>query len=828
MPGASQRQPANPLCNRFAFCAYRHNRARGGSGCCSSVAVATFSNVWGHAVLLDYTASKIRLPIRRVSGPEDGGGPHAFAPRRARAHCPPLAALIANSSGKPSTTRTEHVVRGLEGRVAIVLDGGAGSLGVGSTVVDGLHPDGAIRVLQPSGVTVEDLERVIREELGEEEREAVPRVLVHRCDYADEVIESTPTTPGMKYLHFFDHHFLLADKDPPSLRSRFRIKTREADLPETQRELVVSEIAQFRERAAKKEREKVKELEIQTRSQIAASAAPAAPNRWGGGSSGGAGGAQAGQRGSDPEPGSRAFGGDAQGYGKPVEFVKGASSAGTPTQTDEQMEAGRKEARRKEEELSSRDQDRRYEPRERQRLAALERAITRDRATKSSHAQVKSDMLKPQKVRDDATDRADEEREKSELEQASEMFLQQQMDGLRRSEEARKAGMLVDSGGPVKLNTSFAAAAPTTKAVASGDALGFDLDEPPDARCPPVLSSRVGLVSINARRGAASCHGPAHARGCPVDAGRQGQYRGLGLAGGLHVAVGLGCVQLGVPLDQTPNQGSHSTLDFKDVRELSATHVLRAVFSTFQQTSAMPLLMKIARQRARSHNQVSWDAGLHCLVFTKPVVPQVNVCSTTGPAAPDSVDRSLAYIYAEAIFGVGLVNAELSVEHLYTGKIMNMMSTDAEQVSTMISRQRDDGHRLAPRFHRSDDSARILLKTGPRRVRQLLVDRDRRDSLLVGGSYLVYTATISGSTLGLVGDLNATVPLTVFGALGVKHVTWNGAAVHTTSASAGSFAGSLAPRSAATKIKIPKLAGWKYADLQPEIKSAFNDARVSY
>ncbi|CAK5271350.1 unnamed protein product [Mycena citricolor] len=169
-----------------------------------------------------------------------------------------------------------------------------------------------------------------------------------------------------------------------------------------------------------------------------------------------------------------------------MEFVKGASSASIPTQTDKQMEAGRKEARRKEEELSSRDQDCRYEPRERQWLAALERAITQDRATKSSHAQVKSDMLKPQKVRDDATDRADEEREKSELEQASKMFLQQQMDGLRRGEEeARKAGMLVDSGGPVKLNTSFAAAAPTTKAVASGDALGFSVDDKEDEALTP-------------------------------------------------------------------------------------------------------------------------------------------------------------------------------------------------------------------------------------------------------------------------------------------------------------------------------------------------------
>ncbi|TFK75970.1 translation factor [Pluteus cervinus] len=112
----------------------------------------------------------------------------------------PLAAPSANSSGKPSPTRAEHVFRDLQGKISIVLDGGPCGVGLESTVVDGLHEDGCIRVLRPGGVTVEDIEQVLREEMPDVV--PPPRVLVHRRDYRDEVIEQAPTTPGMKYRHY--------------------------------------------------------------------------------------------------------------------------------------------------------------------------------------------------------------------------------------------------------------------------------------------------------------------------------------------------------------------------------------------------------------------------------------------------------------------------------------------------------------------------------------------------------------------------------------------------------------------------------------------------
>lgn len=117
----------------------------------------------------------------------------------------PLAAPSANTSGKPSPTKAEHVIRDLEGKVPLILDGDACDVGLESTVVDGLHEDGNIRVLRPGGITVEDIERVLELELirdKEDEEVVVPKVLVHRRDYRDEAMEQAPTTPGMKYRHY--------------------------------------------------------------------------------------------------------------------------------------------------------------------------------------------------------------------------------------------------------------------------------------------------------------------------------------------------------------------------------------------------------------------------------------------------------------------------------------------------------------------------------------------------------------------------------------------------------------------------------------------------
>jgi len=111
----------------------------------------------------------------------------------------PIAAPSANSSGKPSPTKASHVLHDLDGKLDIILDGGACDVGLESTVVEGLQADGHLRVLRPGGVTVEDLESALKQGLG---NDTAMKVLVHRRDYSDEQMEQAPTTPGMKYTHY--------------------------------------------------------------------------------------------------------------------------------------------------------------------------------------------------------------------------------------------------------------------------------------------------------------------------------------------------------------------------------------------------------------------------------------------------------------------------------------------------------------------------------------------------------------------------------------------------------------------------------------------------
>lgn len=70
----------------------------------------------------------------------------------------PVAAPSANRSGEVSPTTADHVLAGLDGRIAAVLDSGACPVGVESTVLDltGSQPF----LLRPGGATVEAIEAI--------------------------------------------------------------------------------------------------------------------------------------------------------------------------------------------------------------------------------------------------------------------------------------------------------------------------------------------------------------------------------------------------------------------------------------------------------------------------------------------------------------------------------------------------------------------------------------------------------------------------------------------------------------------------------------------
>lgn len=116
----------------------------------------------------------------------------------------------------------------------------------------------------------------------------------------------------------------------------------------------MTEIAQFRERAAKREREKMRDVREALPNVLAAPAGPKT-REWG----------KPQQSPPDPAPVARGFGKGAQGYSKPVGFVKAEEGSRTPGsdrqssvrpgKTDEELEQERREARRRDEENSYKD-----------------------------------------------------------------------------------------------------------------------------------------------------------------------------------------------------------------------------------------------------------------------------------------------------------------------------------------------------------------------------------------------------------------------------------------------------------------------------------------
>jgi len=84
---------------------------------------------------------------------------HPVALAMLRAAAIPVVGPSANRSGEVSPTTARHVLDGLAGRIAAVLDGGPCMVGVESTVLDLAAGDAAL--LRPGGVPVEAIEAVI-------------------------------------------------------------------------------------------------------------------------------------------------------------------------------------------------------------------------------------------------------------------------------------------------------------------------------------------------------------------------------------------------------------------------------------------------------------------------------------------------------------------------------------------------------------------------------------------------------------------------------------------------------------------------------------------
>ena len=99
-----------------------------------------------------------------------------------------IAAPSANISGKPSPTTAGYVLEDMDGRIDAVIDGGAGAIGLESTIVD-LAGD-RIQVLRPGYITDHMLSEALGINVGTD-----PALLDPNC-------KERPKAPGMRYRHY--------------------------------------------------------------------------------------------------------------------------------------------------------------------------------------------------------------------------------------------------------------------------------------------------------------------------------------------------------------------------------------------------------------------------------------------------------------------------------------------------------------------------------------------------------------------------------------------------------------------------------------------------
>ncbi len=100
----------------------------------------------------------------------------------------PVAAPSANISGRPSPTKSLHVIDDMTDRVDMIIDGGDSEVGIESTIVK--IEDDALILLRPGKITVDELRTVC-------DKVTVSPAVTEGLKEGERVI-----SPGMKYRHY--------------------------------------------------------------------------------------------------------------------------------------------------------------------------------------------------------------------------------------------------------------------------------------------------------------------------------------------------------------------------------------------------------------------------------------------------------------------------------------------------------------------------------------------------------------------------------------------------------------------------------------------------
>lgn len=100
-----------------------------------------------------------------------------------------IAAPSANTSGRPSPTKAEHVIEDMDGIIDMIIDGGRVDIGLESTIVD--VTTSIPTILRPGYITYDMLNKVV------DNISYDPAILKNTMD-----MNIVPKAPGMKYKHY--------------------------------------------------------------------------------------------------------------------------------------------------------------------------------------------------------------------------------------------------------------------------------------------------------------------------------------------------------------------------------------------------------------------------------------------------------------------------------------------------------------------------------------------------------------------------------------------------------------------------------------------------
>lgn len=127
-----------------------------------------------------------------------------------------IAAPSANTSGRPSPTKAQHVAEDMDGIIDMIIDGGEVSIGLESTIVD--LTEEVPTILRPGYITMEMLEK------------AVGHVEMDR-GLVSEDASVRPKAPGMKYRHYAPKaELIIVEGEMEGVRGRINalVKTAQA------------------------------------------------------------------------------------------------------------------------------------------------------------------------------------------------------------------------------------------------------------------------------------------------------------------------------------------------------------------------------------------------------------------------------------------------------------------------------------------------------------------------------------------------------------------------------------------------------------------------